>query len=288
MQKKTNKGKILGFLLTSRKTTADLAYKLGYVDSEGIARYNIIHKDLKKLEEEGYIKSERVKEKKRVGNIPTLYSIDFNIENLRRMLEEYPGLTLKMQRNELVLETIFREHSDLIYNSTKEEYVEQIEKIKSHIKVNKESLEEKLKLSTEFFKIFLMNDEERMKNRIRSIVRMSNEEVYAMHFIINDNPDSFVRINETIFGIDMAFKACVSLDILNGRFNRKAEEYVKQMKNEVSDEQIEILRHYYKNTEVAPEFLRGKKLVTIQNNKLQEIEHEFLDKGGKFVNYDAL
>lgn len=288
MQKKTNKEKMLGLLLKSSKTTADLAYKLGYVNSEGTALYNIIHKDLKKLEEEGYIKSERVKENKRAGNIPTLYSIDFSTENLRRIWEEYPELTFKMQRSELVFEAIFREHSYLIYSSTNEEYVEQIEEIKSSIKVSKESLEEKLKLSAEFFKIFLMNDKDKIKNRIRSIIRMSNEGVYAKYFLVNNNPDSFVRISETIFGIDQAFKACVSVDILNGRFNRKAEEYVKQMSNEIADEQIEKLRNYYKNTEVAPEFLRGKKLVPIESLKLLEIEHEFIGKGGKFVNYDAL
>jgi DNA-binding HxlR family transcriptional regulator len=78
MQKEVNKGKILGLLLKSPKTTAELARELGYINREGIARYNIINKDLKNLEDSGYVKSERIKLDQKPGNIPTLYSIIFD------------------------------------------------------------------------------------------------------------------------------------------------------------------------------------------------------------------
>lgn len=284
MKKETSKGKLLCSLLKGPKTTAELAQKNGYV-TDGTVRYNMINRDLQDLTKKGYIKSEKVKLEKKRGNIPTLYSINFNIQNLGSILEEYPYLIEKMQRSKFVFEAIFREHSDLIYTLTDKEYVDQIKEIKILIKLNKKKFKEMLKLSTEFFKFFVMNDNGKVKSRIRSIVLNSKEELYAKYFIINNNPDSYVRINETVFGINLVFETCVNADILNGKFNSKAVEYVRQMRNEISDEQIETLNNYYINVETAPEFLRGKKLISIKNPKLREIEHEFLDKGGKFVHY---
>jgi hypothetical protein len=60
---------------------------------------------------------------------------------------------------------------------------------------------------------------------------------------------------------------------------------VKQIKNKVSDTQIEQLKEYYKKSNIAPNFLRGKKLISVENAELQEIEIEFEEKGGKFINY---
>lgn len=191
----------------------------------------MIHKDLKKLEEDGYIKSERVKEEKRPGNIPTLYSINFNIQNLRRILEEYPGFILRMKISELALESILSEHSDLIYISTKKEYVEQIEDIRLHIEKDKSSLKEKLKSSTEFLRIFLATDKHMIMHRIRKIVQKSGERASAEIFVIDDNPDNMVVRSETNLGINLLFKSCVIVDIANGRSSKKAEECIAKMKN---------------------------------------------------------
>lgn len=285
MQKIVNKGRILGKLLKSPKTTAELARELGYVNNEGVARYNIINKDLKSLEESEYIKSERIKLKQRPGNIPTLYSIVPSFKNLANILEEYPYLVGNMQKSELALEIILSEHSNLFYISKKDEYVEQIEEIKLQIEKYQESLKEKLQLSTEFFKIFIMNDKNKLIHYIRKLVRVSGEEAHAKIFVINNNEANIVVLMDTMSGIDIAFKTCVNMDIMKGKPNRKAEEYVIKMRNEVQEEQIEQLKNYYKSTKIAPEFLRGKKLIFVENPKLKEIEDEFIHAGGEFVQY---
>lgn len=286
MQKNTNKGRILGSLLNSSKTTAELARELGYVDPEGVPRYNIIDKDLKALKKSGYIRSQALRLQK-PGNSPTLYSIAPNIQNLRNILKEYPDLITEMQSSELALTCILSEHSNLIYISPKEEYVKDVRDIKLRVSIDKEELKDKLQLSAEFFKIFLINDKNKLMHRIRKLIRASGEQVQADIFVVNSSLDNLVIRGETIAGISMAFKACINIDIMNGQSNTKAEEYIAKMGNNISDEQINQLALYYKNTKVAPQFLRGKKLVSIENPKLQEIEHEFMNNGGKFIQYNS-
>lgn len=285
MQKSTNKERILGRLLNSPKTTAELARELGYIGPEGVPRYNIIDKDLKALKKSGFIRSQALRLQK-PGNSPTSYSIIPDIQNLRNILKEYPDLIAEMQSSELALACILSEHSNLIYISPKEEYVEEIADIKQRVCIDKEDLKEKLQLSAEFFKIFLINDKNKLMHRIRKLVRASGEHVQAEIFVINGNSDNLVIRSETIAGISMAFKACVYMDIMTGQSSIKAEEYTARMGNDIPNEQINQLRMYYKNTETAPEFLRGKKLVPIENPKLQEIEHEFLETGGQFIIFD--
>jgi hypothetical protein len=175
--KKTNKERILASLLESSKTTADLAKELGYIDSKGTARYNIINNDLDKLVEQGYIESKREKFEKRPENTPTWYSIIYSIKNLHGMVEEYPHLIENMQRSELASETIINENFRLINSPPpgKEEYVEQIEHLKLLNKIGKESWKEKLRLSKEFFRYFLYKDFIDMMEDVIHLGLTSNE-----------------------------------------------------------------------------------------------------------------
>jgi hypothetical protein len=87
----------------------------------------------------------------------------------------------------------------------------------------------------------------------------------------------------TTFSINIAFEACVSMDILKGQSNREAIEYLRQTKNEISDAEIQQRINYYIDRKDAPSFLKGKKLISIENPKLEKIEREFEDKGGKYI-----
>ncbi len=234
-KKLTNKGRILGRLLRSPKTTAELARGLGYIDTNGVARYNVINKDLKSLEASGYIKREKIKLEKKPGNTPALYSIVLNINNLNNIYEKYPYLLGNIQRSEVAFETIFCEYSDLIYTATDKKYVEQIENLKVLVEKSKEDFKEKLKSSPEFFKIFLMNDKYKLMHRIRKIIQTTGEQANAEIFIIDDDPQNRVMINETIYGINMLFKASVIVDIANGQSIKKAREYIAKMEKEASD-----------------------------------------------------
>lgn len=99
----TNQGLILGSLLESPKTTAELATELGYGNEDGPPSYKIIGRDLKKLKGNGFIDGRKEKLRK-AGHMPTLYSIVINIQNLRLILEKYPRLMSKMQKNASVSE----------------------------------------------------------------------------------------------------------------------------------------------------------------------------------------
>jgi predicted transcriptional regulator len=121
MKTETKKELILGSLLVSPKTTGQLARELNYVDTKGIAGYSTIRNDLQDLVENGYIEGEKVKSGKR-GIPPTLYSTTLNIQNLKLILEEYPRLMPKMQKNASISKNILSYYSDIIFGSTDSEY----------------------------------------------------------------------------------------------------------------------------------------------------------------------
>jgi hypothetical protein len=280
MRKETNKGKILGILLESSKTSAELAHELGYVNSEGSARYNIINKDLKKLVECKYLKSKKVK-KEQFGNIPTSYYINFDIQNLRNILIEYPYLISKMQKEELVLEAIFREHSYLICK-VDGEFEGQSENIKVIIGIDKEILKKRLQLSTEFFKFVLINDEYKLIYYLKVLAENFNQNISAM-YSIRDNLDYETNQYEKTkkwkiaFGLDVAFEACVIKDIMNDQLNQEAIEYVKQMRNKTSNEQIDQ-QSYCKNTNFTPKPPLSERPNSIKHSENQEIEQELTNE----------
>ncbi|WP_292388747.1 winged helix-turn-helix domain-containing protein [Methanosarcina sp. UBA5] len=249
MKTETNKGKILDLLLDSPKTTAELAHELGYVNSEGIARYNVIDKDLKKLVENRYLKSVKVKKEQKSGNTPTLYSINFSIQNLRAMIEDYPFLTSKMKRNDIVLEAIFSECSNFIRSN---KYKYEINQNKDEHKrifcdfsfvIDKEDLKKRSQLSEEFFKLFLINDTDQLAFHTWVLAKTFNEnlstKVCKKESNLNDkivNSDNKPTKQEINFGLDVVFKACVIKDIVDGRSSIDAIEYLNQIESEVSDE----------------------------------------------------
>lgn len=309
----TNQEKILGMLFKSPKTTTELANELGYIDSKGIARYNIIKDDLDKLIAHEYIESKKEKLKK-TGRTPTQYLINYSIINLRKILDEYPDLIGDMQENDSVLETIIQAHSGSAYSVTDEIYIEQsteqiieqdtintidkkfIEESTEQIielypipnfglKKDSEDLKKKLKLSREFFRLNLNNETDYLSKIIEQLAQTLCDEWYSTNWIIKNSPTRTIHVRKTIYKDEMAFKACVSSDVLHGQSNAEAIEYVKQLVNEVPNYQIEKWKKYYENNIVAPRFLRGKKLLCVEDPKLQKIEQEFIDQGGKFIDY---
>ena len=384
MKEEKNQGLILGSLLEYSKTTAELANERGYITPNGTPRYNVIYRDLKRLEEKGYIERKKVKLGKS-GNDPTLHSIIFSFQNLRKIFEEYPYLKLNMQRNDSVLKTIFCEYSDLIYNSFNKEHgkstscvnsnlhsggmlvtksektvitpsgeekrveelqytavmrfdgsnvtsdpdkkgllrqnvspmredgrVLEIESIEitavrpsdvtsdpnkkefsgqteeTLIEKSKEILMKKLQLSPEFFRLFLMNDKNKLVKYIKDCVKtLEDVEIRVTAWEVHNSPSNWYEICEINLGLDLAFEACVSIDMYQGQSNKETIEYIRSKKKEVSDQQICQLEDYYRKNRLAPEFLRGKKLIYVNNLKLQEIEQKFLDNGGHFIEYSA-
>jgi len=283
MKKRPNQERILSSLLESSKTTGQLAYELNYVDPDGTVHYSIIYDDLQKLVKSGYILGTKEKLEKKPGGIPTWYSINYSIKNLKKILEEYSDLIGKMQENKKVLEIIIHTHPELLSNTNEEEYMEKVPNFKSLYKKGIEGWNAKLKLSREFFRLFLNNETNDLEEIIGRLSQISGDDWYTISWLIKKSATESVFVYVTNYKIDMAFKACVASDILHRQSNEEAMEYVKKLENEVSAEQFEQLTKCYKNIKVAPEYLREKKLIPVENPKLQEIEQKYIDSGGKFV-----
>jgi hypothetical protein len=284
MQIMTNKGKILCSLLKSSKTTAELAYKIGYIRPDGTIRCNMINRDLQNLTENGYLKSERVKSGKKRENVPTSYSIILHTKNLGNILDEFPYLIENMQSSELALDIIVHEKFSWISNSAEGEYG--IENMRLLNKMGKESWKEKLRLSKEFFRFCHSYEYIDMMESVSKLVQLSSEYWETTIFELKTTQTSSIYLWETNYRIEMIFKSCVASDILRGQAKKEAIEYLEQRKNEVLEEQYKQLKEYYSNTKVAPQFLRGKEFTYVENPKIQEIEQEFINNGGKFIQYD--
>ena len=85
------------------------------------------------------------------------------------------------------------------------------------------------------------------------------------------------------YRIEKLFEACVTGDIVQRKVKKEAIEYLGKKKDKVLDEQYRQLEEFYNNTKVAPEFLRGKEFISVEDPKIQEIEQKFINNGGKFV-----
>jgi len=323
MKLETNKELILGSLFESPKTTGQLARELNYVDTNGIAGYSTIGDDLQSLVKDGYIESKTVKFVGKRGPPPTLYSIIINIPNLSNILEEYPRLMAKMQKNSSISENILSHYSDIIYGSNDSEYCitfggngkEGLSLASRELFIHgvystsdplsdslKKDLEEnsgdklfrktqqefgkKLQLSPEFFRLFLTNDKNKLMKDIKKLAELSENDItYPTDWDYDHHPDNLLSIYGTTLSINIAFEACVSMDIIKGQSNGEAIKYLTQKKNEISHEEIAHLRNYYMHTKIAPKFLKGKKLIPIKNPKLEKIEQEFEDNGGDYILY---
>lgn len=282
MMTETNKGKILDILFDSPKTTAELAHELGYVNSEGNALYNVIDKDLKKLVENKYLKRAKVKKEPKSGNTPTLYSINFSVQKLRNMIKEYPYLISKMRRNDSVLEAILNQYSNCRYlniekykinvNIKKHKINENIEKhkinenIEKHkkiyhifcIAIDKEDLKKRSHLSEEFFKLILINNTDQLAFHTWILANTFNENLNTKYYNKENNlNDKIVNLDneptkqEINFGLDVAFKACVVKDIMDGKSNTNAIEYLSQMESKVSNETNRVADELFREYEVS-------------------------------------
>lgn len=85
-------------------------------------RYEIIGRDLIDLKEFGFIDSRKEKMGRKSGNTPTLYSIVIDIQKMKLMLAKHPRLISEMQKNDLILESIFSEYMFLVTYSTSREF----------------------------------------------------------------------------------------------------------------------------------------------------------------------
>lgn len=249
-----------------------------------------INKHIRKLREDGFIELAEPKQsfkKNRRHGLTNSWGIT-KLNNVRKIMGEYPSLIEDLQNSESVLKIVLDALIKAISQSTNEEYAK-IEGIKIFLDGCREDLRKKLKQSISFFK-FCVKDEYAIIRNSNDLAKLSDEDPYATFFVINGNSNNHFIIKGNSFGFDVAFKACVALDIMERPADSRKDisqaiECVKQIKNKVSDSQIEQLDEYYKKSKFAPDFLRGKKLISVENLKLQEIELEFEEKGGEFINY---
>ncbi len=274
LQVETTAERILGSLLESYKTTAELATELGYVNQAGNARYNMIYRALKQLKKNGYVEGYKVKLGK-YGNDPTLYSIGFNIQNLTYILEEYPGLISKMQKNDSICENIFREHLDLIYDSSKkdgDEYAEVtlFEKIET-------SFKKKLQLSYEFFRLFLTTDKNKLINNIKKHNGFLENKVCMTNRKSDPDPNKLIEIDRITFDIDKIFRLCVWRDTSKGQMCIEGVNYLAQMKCELSCEEEQEEYIEYLRIETRFSDLQIKKLRQEVIKYLNQIKNEIAD-----------
>lgn len=213
---KTNKERILDSLLEGPKTTRELLIELEYENKQ----YSFIDRDLKKLKALGFIKGEKTK-LDTPGNDPTLWSILPSFKNFREMLETYPSLLPKMQKSDLVYESVFsvmmtRTYSISYGDDGAREYKESQERSLSE--EDEKELKEKMKLSPEFFRSFLLSSTENW-DRLKKLAEL---------FELKEGnwSESLKRFDKhwpgTVrYGLDKAFEACVSIDILKGQANEE-------------------------------------------------------------------
>lgn len=248
-----------------------------------------INKHIRKLREDGFIELAEPKQsfkKNRRHGLTNSWGVT-KLNNVRKIIRDYPSLIEDLQNTESVLKIVLDALIKAISQSTNEEYAE-IEGIKIFLDGCRENLRKKLKQSISFFK-FCVKDEYAIIRNSNDLAKLSDEDPYATFFVINGNSNNHFIIKGNSFGFDVAFKACVALDIMERPADSRKDisqaiECVKQIKNKVSDSQIEQLDEYYKKSKFAPDFLRGKKLISVENLKLQEIELEF-EESGEFINY---
>ncbi len=116
MADRNNKERILKTLLESPKTTGNISIALGYGDRG----YNAIGDDLKDMEKEGFIRSEKKKMPGVRGAVPTCHDIVYEHSVLEKILNKYlksshySHLLSAMQNNDTILESLVAKHFWLI------------------------------------------------------------------------------------------------------------------------------------------------------------------------------
>jgi hypothetical protein len=212
----------------------------------------------------------------------TLYSIVVDIQKQIQTLEKYPDLISKMQKNDSIVENIFREHLDLISSSDsgQKDGVEQLEV--TLFEKTEKSFKEKLQLSPKFFRLFLITDKNKLINNIKKLIGSLENGECITDRKCNQDLNNGMEMYGITFDINRIFKACVSRDIFKKQGNEESIEYLKRTQNELSKEKRKIefkkyLRTKNELSDVDIHKLR-KEVIKLLNQTKKEILNAEIEK----------
>ena len=210
-------------------------------------------------------------------------------QNLEKIVEEYPDLLENLQDNEIALKIVLDGLEDALVSSTNlkktKEYTEKYDEIKERLSEIRGDLKTKLKMSSFFFKLCIQ-DEYSLWRNLSDLMEITDGDPVAEAFIGND----FKLFINSPACIDVAFKACIAIDIMKRKGNIRKDmqeeiEYIKKLNNTVSKKQLEQLEKYYETVQKAPYFIRDVKFISVYNSELYKLQMDFEDRGG---NWDYL
>lgn len=129
------------------------------------------------------------------------------------------------------------------YNSSQKNVVEHTE-VTLFEKIEK-LFKEKLQLSPEFFKLFLITDKNNLMNSITKLIEfIENRESLMdqlrgnrgsqMDWKYNQDSNNWMAIYGTTFDINTTFQACFCMDLIGRQNDEVSKEYFKLIKNEIS------------------------------------------------------
>lgn len=216
--------------------------------------------------------------------LPNYWGIE-TIKNLEQILEEYSDLIETLQNSEHALNIVLDALEEALISSTnpkKTDKYKEYDEIKVYLASIRENLSVKLKMSSAFFELCI-RDEYSLYRNVTELMEISDDRSRSHAFIADD----FKFFVNSTSGIDVAFKACVALDIMGRKGNIRKDmkneiEYVKEMKNAVPEKQLKQLKEYYEKTRIAPVFIKDTKFVSVNNSKLSKLQTEFEKRSGKW------
>lgn len=286
-------------LVNEPEVRKKLQDKYGENKKSGEFDRSTINKHLHKLVKDGCIES--IKNPKE-GKFK-FYDVK-TPKNLENIIKEFPEFVELLQNSDFALNIVLDALTKTLAHFIKPEFKE-IDAVKQYIAPIREDLRTKLKMSASFFKLCI-TPEYNMYRNLSDLSEISDGGPHAHIFVIDDVPSVFVK---SAVGADVAFKACVAIEIISRPANsrkdmKKKIEYVKEMKNQVSetqlnnlkkyyeklkneadilkqientdpDKQLECLKQHYKKLLKAPHFLQSKKFVPVDNLELCKLEKNF-------------
>lgn len=250
----TLREKILQTLLKSPKSTGEIAKELGYTDKNGNGKYNVVSPDLGKLEASGLIHSQKVIRGTH-GPPPTIYNIVHELPIIQKLLEKHPILIQDLQINDTILSMLVERHSWIFklpiqipshykFDDDRNAKIDIPSKELNNSYTNKakKDLRLKLELSNAFFKIFLLNEPDTLKNIFDEIFWQTEEgqlykfireslvrEQHANSKLFPPSPRDHPTNNFYSKCSAILFKSCIYYDTFTGNKNNKAIEYIKKM-----------------------------------------------------------
>lgn len=261
--------------ISEPKIREELKNKYGGINQSNVNR------PLHWLHEKGCVELEKSRSNK--WSIKTL-------KNLENIFKEFPELVETLQKKELALEIVLDALINALTHSIKPEYMG-IAEIKQYIAPIRDDLREKLELSASFFKLCI-TDEYALYRNLSDLLEISDGGPHAHIFVIDEVPSVFVH---SAAGADIAFKACVALDIMKRKGNvrkdmKKEIEYIKQMNNKVSETQLKELKQYYEKLTKELDFIKqmeetdpNKQLEYLKNNYEKILKAPYFIGDKKFV-----